>query len=69
MNLEITPTIGYKKSKFTRHGVDFEVFDMSGESKYRDLWQSNAKTTSNIIDGIIFVSDATDKMRLNVARS
>jgi small GTP-binding protein len=38
----ITPTIGYKKDKFSRNGIDFEVLDMSGESKYRDLWQSNA---------------------------
>ena len=30
MNLDVTPTIGYKKSKFSRNGIDFEVFDMSG---------------------------------------
>ena len=40
-----TPTIGYKKDKFTRSGIDFEVLDMSGESKYRDLWQSNATSS------------------------
>ena len=42
----ITPTIGYKKDSFTRVGIDFEVLDMSGESKYRDLWQSNAISNS-----------------------
>lgn len=41
----ITPTIGYKKQKFSRYGVDFEVLDMSGESKYRELWLSNALNT------------------------
>ena len=25
-----TPTIGYKKDKFSRNGIDFEVLDMSG---------------------------------------
>ena len=38
----ITPTIGYKKDTFSRCGFDFEVLDMSGESKYRELWQQNA---------------------------
>ena len=42
----ITPTIGYKKDQFSRNGIDFEVLDMSGESKYRDLWQSNATNLS-----------------------
>ena len=27
---DITPTIGFKKEKFSRNGVTFEVFDMSG---------------------------------------
>ena len=29
-NARTTPTIGYKKDKFTRNGIDFEVMDMSG---------------------------------------
>lgn len=67
----ITPTIGYKKDKFTRNGVDYEVLDMSGESKYRDLWQSNATTIDekDKISGIIFVVDSSDKMRIRVAKS
>ena len=67
----ITPTIGYKKDTFTRSGVDFEVLDMSGESKYRDLWQSNATHSSDkdAIHGIIFVVDCSDKMRIRVAKS
>lgn len=67
----ITPTIGYKKDKFTKNGVDYEVLDMSGESKYRDLWQSNASTIDekDRINGIIFVVDSSDKMRIRVAKS
>lgn len=42
---------------------------MSGEAKYREFWQQNASQNTNKIDGIIFVVDASDKMRLNVARS
>jgi small GTP-binding protein len=71
LNTDITPTIGFQKQKFTRNDITFEVLDMSGESKYRDLWKSNATTTSkdDRISGIIFVVDSTNKMRLNVARS
>ena len=67
----ITPTIGYKKDSFSRCGMDFDVLDMSGESKYRDLWQSNATNQSekDQINGIIFVIDSSDKMRIRVARS
>jgi ADP-ribosylation factor-like protein 6 len=67
----ITPTIGFKKDTFSRSGVDFEVLDMSGESKYRDLWQTNAVGNSDRdrIEGIIFVVDSSDRMRLRVARS
>lgn len=44
---------------------------MSGESKYRDLWQSNAtnQAEKDQIQGIIFVVDSSDKMRIRVARS
>lgn len=67
----ITPTIGYKKEIFTRNGIDFEVMDMSGESKYRDLWQSNATNSDqkDQIHGIIFVVDSSDRMRVRVAKS
>jgi len=38
---------------------------MSGEDKYRDLWTNYASK----VHGIIFVLDATDRMRMNVAAS
>lgn len=69
LDTEITPTIGFKKQTFSRNGIDFEVFDMSGQSKYRNFWQENASYTANRIDGIIFVVDASDRLRINVARS
>ncbi len=67
----VTPTIGYKKDTFSRCGMDFEVLDMSGERKYRVLWQSNAtnQAEKDQIQGIIFVVDSSDKMRIRVARS
>jgi GTPase SAR1 family protein len=29
-DINITPTIGFKKGKFSRNAIDFEVYDMSG---------------------------------------
>lgn len=60
---EIAPTIGFNVERFKRGSVAFTVVDMSGASKYRDLWeqyyaQSNA---------IVFVVDSSDQLRLAVA--
>ena len=38
--------------------------DMSGQSKYRNLWVNY----SSKIDGVIFVIDSTDKLRFKVAK-
>ncbi len=44
---------------------------MSGESKYRELWLSNALSTdqNSKIHGFVFVVDCSDKMRIRVAKS
>ena len=44
---------------------------MSGESKYRELWQQNATVAEEKekVHGIIFVIDSSDKMRIRVAKS
>ena len=33
------PTVGYSSEKFEYGGVHFNAFDMSGQSKYRDMWE------------------------------
>lgn len=60
----ITPTVGYSVEKFTAANIGFSAFDMSGQSRYRNLWETQYKTAN----GIIFVIDSTDKLRLAVAR-
>ncbi|KAJ3410301.1 low-affinity phosphate transporter [Chytridiales sp. JEL 0842] len=62
--LEITPTVGFKVETFTRSRLQFTAFDMSGQGKYRDLWEHYYPDA----EGIVFVVDATDKMRACVAR-
>jgi len=38
---------------------------MSGQGKYRDLWQQYYETC----DGIVFVVDAADELRIKVAKN
>ena len=50
---------------FSKSKIDFTVFDMSGQSKYRSLWESYYDEA----EAIIFVVDAADKLRIKVARN
>lgn len=44
--------------------VSFTAFDMSGQGRYRDLWEHYYKDC----EGIIFVVDSSDRLRLAVVR-
>ena len=61
----VTPTVGCQTQEVSREGLDIQIFDMSGDSKYRDMWVNYAAQ----IDGVIFVVDGSDRMRLHVAQS
>lgn len=41
-------------------GVFFTAFDMSGATRYRSLWEHQFKSCQ----GIVFVIDSSDRMRL-----
>lgn len=42
----------------------FSAFDMSGQGRYRDLWEHYYKDC----EGIIFVIDSSDRLRLAVVK-
>lgn len=44
--------------------VGFTAFDMSGQGRYRELWENYYKDC----EGIIFVIDSSDKLRLAVVK-
>lgn len=46
------------------HNMAFTAFDMSGQGKYRELWERYYKEC----EGIIFVIDSSDKLRLAVVK-
>ncbi|XP_077393234.1 ADP-ribosylation factor-like protein 6 isoform X5 [Festucalex cinctus] len=61
---EIVPTIGFNIEKFKSSSLSFTVFDMSGQNRYRNLWEHYYKESH----AIIFVIDSSDKLRMVVAK-
>lgn len=61
---EVAPTIGFSVEGFSRDSLAFTCFDMSGQSKYRSLWEQYYSD----VQGVIWVVDATDRIRMCVVR-
>uniref|UniRef100_A0A7E4VH90 ADP-ribosylation factor-like protein 6 n=1 Tax=Panagrellus redivivus TaxID=6233 RepID=A0A7E4VH90_PANRE len=61
---QAVPTVGQNVEKFVSHNLTFNTYDMAGQSKYRNLWETHYKS----MHGIIFVVDSTDRMRMALAR-
>jgi ADP-ribosylation factor-like protein 6 len=61
---DVVPTVGFSVEEFSKNGLAFKVFDMSGQGRYRNLWEHYFKE----VGGIIFCIDATDKIRMCVAK-
>ncbi|XP_064605565.1 ADP-ribosylation factor-like protein 6 [Liolophura sinensis] len=61
---DIVPTIGFNVEKFKNKSLQFTAFDMSGQGRYRNLWEHYYRECH----GIIFVIDSADKMRMVVAK-
>jgi len=61
---EVVPTVGFSVEEFNKNGLAFTVFDMSGQGRYRNLWEHYYKE----VGGIIFCIDSTDKIRMCVAK-
>jgi len=60
----IVPTVGYNIDRFTAGNMAFTAYDMSGQSRYRSMWETQYKN----VQGVIFVVDSSDRLRLAVSR-
>lgn len=60
----MTPTVGFQVEEFKRNNLNFTVYDMSGQGRYRSLWEHYYAD----VQAIIFVLDSTDKIRMCVAK-
>ena len=36
---DVVPTVGFSVEEFNKNGLAFTVFDMSGQGRYRNLWE------------------------------
>lgn len=63
-NMDVAPTVGFNVEKFNRNNLQFTAFDMSGQGRYRNIWEHYFKDC----DGVIFVIDSSDKLRMAVAK-
>lgn len=59
----ISPTIGFRLERVTVHEIAMTLIDMSGQGRYRNLWEYYYKEC----DAIVFVVDSSDRRRLPVA--
>ncbi len=60
----IPATVGFNTEKIITKNMNLTIFDMSGSNRYRNLWEHYYRE----VDGIIFVIDVSDKMRVVVAK-
>jgi ADP-ribosylation factor-like protein 6 len=61
---EVVPTVGFTVEEFGQNSLKFHAFDMSGQSKYRSLWEQYYQETQ----AVIWVIDSTDKFRIEVVK-
>lgn len=61
---EVAPTIGFSVETFSKDSLNFTCFDMSGQSKYRSLWEQYYSD----VQAVIWVIDSTDKIRMCVVQ-
>ncbi|XP_028967738.1 ADP-ribosylation factor-like protein 6 [Galendromus occidentalis] len=63
-SIEIVPTIGFSVETFKIKNLNLTAFDMSGQGRYRNLWEHYYQDAQ----GIIFVIDSTDALRMVVVK-
>ena len=61
---EIVPTIGFNVEKFDLKNLKITAFDMSGQGRYRNLWEHYYQG----VEAVLFVLDSSDSLRMVVAK-
>ncbi|XP_039273858.1 ADP-ribosylation factor-like protein 6 [Styela clava] len=62
--MDTAATLGFSVEKFKFSNITFTAFDMSGQGRYRNLWEKYYSKC----DAIIFVLDSSDRLRIPVAK-
>lgn len=56
--------MGFQVEEFSKNNINFTVYDMSGQGRYRSLWEHYYAD----VQAIIYVVDSTDRIRMCVAK-
>ena len=48
---EVTPTVGFQVEEFSKNNINFTIYDMSGQGRYRSLWEHYYSDVQAIIYG------------------
>ncbi|ALC42688.1 CG7735 [Drosophila busckii] len=60
----MVPTVGFLVEQFYTNNVSINAIDMSGATRYRNLWEHQFKNCQ----GIMYVIDSSDRMRFVVVK-
>ena len=63
-NENTIPTIGFNLRDLKKGNVNMRIWDLGGQSKFRDSWEKYCRTS----DIIIFVVDSVDFASIDIAR-
>ena len=58
------PTIGFNFRKLKKGRVDFKLWDLGGQPRFRDSWEKYSRT----VDAIVYVVDSSDIGNMDVAK-
>ena len=58
------PTIGFNFRKLKKGQVDFKLWDLGGQPRFRDRWEKYSRSA----DGIVYVVDSSDIGNMDVAK-
>jgi small GTP-binding protein len=58
------PTIGFNFRKLKKGKVEFKMWDLGGQSRFRERWEKYCRTSS----AIVFVVDSADQGNFDVAK-
>jgi ADP-ribosylation factor-like protein 8 len=58
------PTIGFNFRKLKKGKVEFKLWDLGGQPRFRDSWEKYCRT----VDAIVYVVDSADVGNIDVAK-
>lgn len=58
------PTIGFNFRKLKKGKVDFKLWDLGGQPRFRESWEKYSRSA----DGIVYVVDSSDLGNMDIAK-